>query len=86
MSYDSLGVAAVNWVYIAEIFNPATKPFGISSSVALIWLLNYAISKSTPLAILQIGYGWWVLLGVLNCLFVSLRDHSPMPYLRVSYL
>lgn len=60
----------------AEIFNPATKPFGIASTIALIWLNNYAISKATPLAIIRMSYGWWLFLGVLNIIFAIVRRSS----------
>lgn len=42
------------------VFPARLRQWGISSSIALTWLSNFAIAKITPIAILHIGYRWWI--------------------------
>ncbi|KAL8279764.1 hypothetical protein RQP46_007859 [Phenoliferia psychrophenolica] len=55
--FYSFSIGPLAWIYIAEIFPTRTRAWGISSSIALTWLSNYAISKITPIAISSIGGG-----------------------------
>ncbi|KAL4898681.1 general substrate transporter [Aspergillus ambiguus] len=62
----------LSWIYIAEIFPIRIRDYGMAISVMVIWLMNFIVSKITPIAVLNIGWRTWMMFGTFNvagCLF-----------------
>ncbi|KAL5363010.1 general substrate transporter [Aspergillus floccosus] len=62
----------LSWIYIAEIFPIRIRDYGMAISTMVIWLMNFVVSKITPIAVLNIGWKTWMMFGTFNvagCLF-----------------
>lgn len=58
--FYSFSIGPLGWIVIAEAFDPRTRQLGIASAMALTYLCNFAVARSTPLALVDIGYKWWI--------------------------
>ncbi|KAF8530389.1 permease of the major facilitator superfamily [Hysterangium stoloniferum] len=56
------------WIYLAEIFPPRLRQTSMAIGTAMTWLINYAVAKATPIALAQIGWKFWIIIGFFNCL------------------
>jgi len=88
MVFYSFSYGPLIWIMICEPFDNKTRQWGVMYAVALTWILNYAISKITPIGInvsdeivknsgrcnsmamvaQNIGYKFWIVIGILNLL------------------
>ncbi|KAK7460815.1 hypothetical protein VKT23_008744 [Stygiomarasmius scandens] len=68
MVFYSFSYGPLIWIMICEPFDNKTRQWGVMYAVALTWILNYAISKITPIGINNIGYKFWIVIGILNLL------------------
>ncbi|KAF9891417.1 hypothetical protein FE257_004273 [Aspergillus nanangensis] len=62
----------LSWIYIAEIFPIRIRDYGMAISVMVIWLMNFVVSKITPIAVLNIGWKTWIMFATFNiagCIF-----------------
>ncbi|KAH8646769.1 general substrate transporter [Xylariales sp. PMI_506] len=56
----------LQWIYIGEIFPMRIRDYGMGIGAANIWLWNFAVSKVTPISIVNIGWKTWMIFGTLN--------------------
>ncbi|GJN90083.1 hypothetical protein Rhopal_003081-T1 [Rhodotorula paludigena] len=75
--FYSFSIGPLGWIVIAEAFDPRTRQLGIASAMALTYLCNFAVARSTPLALVDIGYKWWIILAVFQLL--AFATYSVMP-------
>jgi hypothetical protein len=62
----SISWGTLTWVYISEIFPNRTRDYGVMLCTMFSWGMNLVVSKVGPIAILNIGYGTWLVgLGFL---------------------
>lgn len=52
--------AGIPWIYCAELFPLQIRGIGMAACTAVHWLLNFAIARSVPYMISNIGYGTYL--------------------------
>lgn len=62
--------AGVPWIYCSEIFPAPIRAVGQSITTATHWLWNFAIARSVPYMISNIGYGTYFVFA--SCITVSI--------------
>lgn len=61
--------AGVPWIYCSEIFPASIRGIGMAACTAWHWLLNFAIARSVPYMVSNIGYGTYFVFA--SCITLS---------------
>lgn len=61
--------AGVPWIYCSEIFPAPIRGIGMAMCTAWHWLLNFAIARSVPYMVSNIGYGTYFVFA--SCITLS---------------
>lgn len=77
MAAYSISWGPLSWVYIGEMFPTRIRDIGVAICVMTVWLMNYALSKSAPTAILKMGWKYWMFLGTMNALCLTFAWFLP---------
>ncbi|TVY81797.1 Quinate permease [Lachnellula suecica] len=67
------------WPYVSEIFPTRIREVGIAVGVSSQWLFNFVFSLTTPYMITNLGWGTFLLWGILDaviafCTFLFLKE------------
>ncbi|KAI2622308.1 general substrate transporter [Hypoxylon sp. NC1633] len=57
-----------SWIIVAEIWPLSSRPYGTSLGASSNWMNNFIVGQVTPIMLSQIGYGTYVLFGLLTFL------------------
>ncbi|OTB02720.1 hypothetical protein M426DRAFT_61728 [Hypoxylon sp. CI-4A] len=55
-----------SWIIVAEIWPLSTRPYGTSLGASSNWMNNFIVGQVTPIMLSRIGYGTYVLFGLLT--------------------
>ncbi|KAF3065803.1 Quinate permease [Daldinia childiae] len=55
-----------SWIIVAEIWPLSTRPYGTSLGASSNWMNNFIVGQVTPIMLNRIGYGTYVLFGLLT--------------------
>ncbi|KAI0599104.1 putative hexose transport-related protein [Biscogniauxia sp. FL1348] len=55
-----------SWIIIAEIWPLSSRPYGVTLGASSNWMNNFIVGQVTPDLLNKIGYGTYVLFGVLT--------------------
>ncbi|KAI1432569.1 general substrate transporter [Xylaria sp. CBS 124048] len=56
------------WIIVAEIWPLSSRPYGVTLGASSNWANNFIVGQVTPIMINRIGYGTYVLFGLLTYL------------------
>ncbi|KAI1474174.1 general substrate transporter [Daldinia eschscholtzii] len=56
------------WIIVAEIWPLSSRPYGTSLGASSNWMNNFIVGQVTPIMLSQIGYGTYILFGLLTFL------------------
>lgn len=56
----SLTWGPVSWIYVGEVFPMRIRDHGMAIATANVWLWTFAVSKITPIAIVNVGWKVWM--------------------------
>lgn len=56
------------WILVAEIWPLSSRPYGVSLGASSNWMNNFIVGQVTPDMLSSIGYGTYVLFGILTTL------------------
>jgi MFS family permease len=75
----AIGLGAIFWVLIAEIFPPEARAAGASASTAANWLFNFVIGLVFLPVATAIGQGptFWIFAAVCAVAFLFVRSYVP---------
>lgn len=62
--------AGIPWIYASEIFPLQIRGIGMAACTATHWLFNFAIARSVPYMITNIGYGTYFIFA--TCITLSI--------------
>ncbi|KAI0380293.1 general substrate transporter [Hypomontagnella monticulosa] len=54
------------WIIVAEIWPLSSRPYGTSLGASSNWMNNFIVGQVTPIMLNQIGYGTYILFGLLT--------------------
>ncbi|KAH6645480.1 general substrate transporter [Truncatella angustata] len=54
------------WILVAEIWPLSTRPYGVSLGASSNWMNNFIVGQVTPDMLQTIGYGTYILFGILT--------------------
>ncbi|KAI2604083.1 general substrate transporter [Hypoxylon fragiforme] len=54
------------WIIVAEIWPLSTRPYGTSLGASSNWMNNFIVGQVTPTMLNKIGYGTYILFGLLT--------------------
>ncbi|ORY57771.1 general substrate transporter [Pseudomassariella vexata] len=54
------------WIIVAEIWPLSSRPYGVSIGASSNWMNNFIVGQVTPDMLQSIGYGTYVLFGILT--------------------
>ncbi|KAI1074826.1 putative hexose transport-related protein [Whalleya microplaca] len=57
-----------SWIIIAEVWPLSSRPYGVSLGASSNWMNNFIVGQVTPIMLNRIGYGTYVLFGLLTFL------------------
>ncbi|KAI1499004.1 putative hexose transport-related protein [Biscogniauxia marginata] len=57
-----------SWIIIAEIWPLSTRPYGVTLGASSNWMNNFIVGQVTPDLLNKIGYGTYILFGLLTFL------------------
>ncbi|KAI8964677.1 general substrate transporter [Daldinia sp. FL1419] len=55
-----------SWIIVAEIWPLSSRPYGTSLGASSNWMNNFIVGQVTPIMLNEIGYGTYVLFGLLT--------------------
>ncbi|KAI2467625.1 general substrate transporter [Annulohypoxylon bovei var. microspora] len=55
-----------SWIIVAEIWPLSSRPYGTSLGASSNWMNNFIVGQVTPIMLSKIGYGTYVLFGILT--------------------
>ncbi|KAI1800339.1 general substrate transporter [Daldinia bambusicola] len=55
-----------SWIIVAEIWPLSSRPYGTSLGASSNWMNNFIVGQVTPIMLSRIGYGTYVLFGLLT--------------------
>ncbi|KAI1393066.1 general substrate transporter [Hypoxylon trugodes] len=55
-----------SWIIVAEIWPLSSRPYGTSLGASSNWMNNFIVGQVTPIMLNQIGYGTYILFGLLT--------------------
>ncbi|KAK8017057.1 hypothetical protein PG993_015246 [Apiospora rasikravindrae] len=55
-----------SWILVAEVWPLSTRPYGVSLGASSNWMNNFIVGQVTPDLLQQIGYGTYLLFGILT--------------------
>ncbi|KAI0844349.1 general substrate transporter [Daldinia vernicosa] len=55
-----------SWIIVAEIWPLSSRPYGTSLGASSNWMNNFIVGQVTPIMLNRIGYGTYVLFGLLT--------------------
>ncbi|KAH9908851.1 putative hexose transport-related protein [Xylariomycetidae sp. FL2044] len=55
-----------SWIIVAEIWPLSSRPYGVSLGASSNWMNNFIVGQVTPIMLNEIGYGTYVLFGLLT--------------------
>ncbi|KAI0018588.1 putative hexose transport-related protein [Xylariomycetidae sp. FL0641] len=55
-----------SWIIIAEIWPLSTRPYGTTLGASSNWMNNFIVGQITPIMLNRIGYGTYILFGLLT--------------------
>jgi len=56
----------VPWVYAAEIYPNRLRAFGVGWTAAVQWIMNFALSRTAPVAEVNLGFNLFICFGAVN--------------------
>ncbi|KAI0126290.1 general substrate transporter [Xylariales sp. AK1849] len=56
------------WIIVAEIWPLSSRPYGVSLGASSNWMNNFIVGQVTPDMLQSIGYGTYILFGILTTL------------------
>ncbi|KAL7620157.1 hypothetical protein AAE478_009150 [Parahypoxylon ruwenzoriense] len=56
------------WIIVAEIWPLSSRPYGVSLGASSNWMNNFIVGQVTPIMLNEIGYGTYILFGLLTFL------------------
>ncbi|KAI5857415.1 putative hexose transport-related protein [Durotheca rogersii] len=54
------------WIIVAEIWPLSSRPYGVSLGASSNWMNNFIVGQVTPIMLNEIGYGTYILFGLLT--------------------
>ncbi|KAI0390818.1 putative hexose transport-related protein [Xylariaceae sp. FL0594] len=57
-----------SWILIAEIWPLSSRSYGVSLGASSNWMNNFIVGQVTPILLSRIGYGTYILFGLLTTL------------------
>ncbi|KAK6829699.1 MFS monosaccharide transporter [Apiospora arundinis] len=54
------------WILVAEVWPLSTRPYGVSLGASSNWMNNFIVGQVTPDLLQKIGYGTYLLFGILT--------------------
>ncbi|OTA87171.1 hypothetical protein M434DRAFT_81518 [Hypoxylon sp. CO27-5] len=54
------------WIIVAEIWPLSSRPYGTSLGASSNWMNNFIVGQVTPIMLNEIGYGTYILFGLLT--------------------
>ncbi|KAI1098556.1 general substrate transporter [Jackrogersella minutella] len=55
-----------SWIIVAEIWPLSSRPYGTSLGASSNWMNNFIVGQVTPIMLNKIGYGTYILFGLLT--------------------
>ncbi|KAI1372379.1 general substrate transporter [Hypoxylon crocopeplum] len=55
-----------SWIIVAEIWPLSSRPYGTSLGASSNWMNNFIVGQVTPIMLNEIGYGTYILFGLLT--------------------
>ncbi|KAI1206959.1 general substrate transporter [Annulohypoxylon truncatum] len=55
-----------SWIIVAEIWPLSSRPYGTSLGASSNWMNNFIVGQVTPIMLTKIGYGTYILFGLLT--------------------
>ncbi|KAK7986987.1 hypothetical protein PG988_001975 [Apiospora saccharicola] len=55
-----------SWILVAEVWPLSTRPYGVSLGASSNWMNNFIVGQVTPDLLQKIGYGTYLLFGILT--------------------
>ncbi|KAI1463266.1 general substrate transporter [Daldinia caldariorum] len=55
-----------SWIIVAEIWPLSSRPYGTSLGASSNWMNNFIVGQVTPIMLSRIGYGTYILFGLLT--------------------
>ncbi|KAI0881391.1 general substrate transporter [Annulohypoxylon maeteangense] len=55
-----------SWIIVAEIWPLSSRPYGTSLGASSNWMNNFIVGQVTPIMLNRIGYGTYILFGLLT--------------------
>jgi len=55
-----------SWIIVAEVWPLSSRSYGMSLGASANWMNNFAIGQVTPVLLSNIGYGTYILFGLLT--------------------
>jgi len=56
----------VPWVYAAECFPNRLRAMGVGWTAAIQWIMNFALSRTAPVAEVNLGFNLFIVFGAVN--------------------